>query len=93
MDVDLSKFKIHSLKAEVTHENGDFVILGKLEVDDVYKTGSKSRIEQRLVIPDTFEEGVIRVAVRKVILDLLEHEIDECLFIDGTRAQEPKHGV
>jgi hypothetical protein len=94
MNIDISKFKIYSLSAEANRSSENFyTIRVKMEVNDIYNPGSKSRIEQSAQVPSSFEDGVIRKAVRMFVLTVLEHEVDKCLLVDGTRVKEPKHGM
>lgn len=96
MNIDLTRFKPGALTAETIQGFWGPQVCVRLEIKNV-QTGELGAIGAACSLPHaeyfTPEEykTECKRRVRALIIDLLSHEIDECLYIDGARACANPH--
>jgi len=94
MKIDLSRFRIFEATCSVNRaaDSDTIQIRAYLQVQDVEtrlptEVNKLSQLSGEAV--RRLPPGFLRQEVRRTILQALEHELDECLFIDGVRLYDP----
>lgn len=93
--IDLSRWNVPELRVRMEDMGGNWGLLQlKMTCRDVDANDGSMQLvfAERPYLPslvDTMTEPARKEWLFKVVLEVLEHELAECLFIDGERAREP----
>ena len=88
--IDLSSWFVTDIKAEL-EEQGDHIVLSIIMTAKDIETKEPIKVIQRQTIPKYFlnDEKVINSFIESSILDILRHELQECLKINGKQVFNP----
>ena len=92
MNIDLTRFALTNLKAEVVHEYGEVMLRCSYQCLDIQTREPKSiHVTTRLnsqaleYLPADF----LNETVYRELCNMVLHELDECLHIDGKQLHDP----
>lgn len=92
-NVDVSRLDIRKMVVQVMHEEGEIAIRVVMAVTDVEQhmpiETQSSYTYSRYEVHQHRDPTALAQLIRRQCLAALEHELDECLLVNGVRVVEP----